>query len=302
MPLTDQNIPSLSKSVSESLKPPDVSSYVGGISNTVQGLSDPIGPVIKSSLSSITKLTGSLTAKIEKLQTDIINSADNTGKVKLVGNRIVITLEPQEAAKAASYKAKIEGSINSVRTNIERLNSLIKTLDVITKTAQTLKTALEVQEVLLKANPVSAATFSVLKKGINIIFMKDILNQYVSMLGVELAKNSQVLNQLVSKFSSLTVDVVVKGASNNGQNLSDSQAQSAITDAQLSGSSGTQSPQDYSNDNGQSYTLTVEKYSEKEIIGRARDKFSGLMITETAPSFHRTPEQLIEELKTILNT
>lgn len=300
MPLTDQNISSLSSTLAEALKPPTVPDFTANIGAINAAISDPIGPVIKMTLSSITKLSSNVEAKINKLQEDIINSADNTGKVKLVGNRIVITLEPQEASKAAQYQAKITGSINTVRTNIDRLNKLIKVLNTLVKTAQTLKLALDIQEALLKANPVSYATFLILKKGINILFFKDILNEYVKLLGVELAKNSNILNNLASKFSSLTVEVKVKDANNNGEKLTTDQAQAQIVDEQVAGQ-GNNQVQDYTNDNGVAYKLTVEKYGERQLIARARDSFSGLLVSETAPSFYQTPDQLLEELKTILN-
>ena len=53
-------------------------------------------------------------------------------------------------------------------------------------------------------------------------------------------------------------------------------------------------------DNGQ-YILQVEKYGDKELIAKAYDKFSGLVASQTAPSYITNPEDLLNELKTILN-
>jgi hypothetical protein len=263
---------------------------------------DHIGMAVSKSLSSINNITSVITKRIKLLEEDIVKSADNTGKVKLVGSTIVVTLEPKDAAKAPIYQAKIQNSISSATGSVNKFKTLLGTLGVITKTAQTLKTVLDVQQALLMTNPVSAATFKVLQQGIKIISYKDILNDYVRILGDQVNVNSQVLAQMTDALSKLNVQFVIGDATNQGQSMTNQEALSAIaaTNLQDSGLNTGDTNTDYTDSKGRQLTLKVETYSTGELIARARDKFSGSIIIETAPSYIETPEQLLEELKSII--
>lgn len=269
-------------------------------SNVGASIKDPIGASITKALSNINKLTAAVESKIDNLQQDIVKSTDNTGKVKLVGNKIVITLEPEELSKAESYKTKIQGDINNINSLITKLSLLLNTLSIISQTAQILKTVLDVQEALLNLNPVSKATLSVFKKAIKILFYRDVLSEYTNILSREVASNTAAINSLLNKFKGLSVEFKINSANDSGTELTPIEAEAAIIQDKL-GTDNLQNTQNYETFNGKSYNLAVEKYGERELIGRAKDNFSGLLITETAPSFTASPEQLFEELKTILN-
>jgi hypothetical protein len=60
--------------------------------------------------------------------------------------------------------------------------------------------------------------------------------------------------------------------------------------------------EEYSDFSENKYLLKVEKYDESRIIARAYDKDSGAIKQQTSPSFFYSPQELLEELKTILNT
>lgn len=286
-------------SITNSLKTqPTAESLTAAInSNVGASIKDPIGASITKALSNINKLTAAVDSKITSLQEDITKSVDNTGKVKLINNKIIITLEPEDANKADAYKAKIQGDINNINSLITKLSLLLNTLSIISQTAQILKTALDVQEALLNLNPVSKATLTVFKKAIKILFYRDVLSEYTNILSREVTSNTTAINSLLNKFKGLSVEFKINSANDLGTELTPIEAESVIIQDKL----GTDNTQTYETFNGNSYNLAVEKYGERELIGRAKDNFSGLLITETAPSFTASPEQLFEELKTILN-
>ena len=62
-----------------------------------------------------------------------------------------------------------------------------------------------------------------------------------------------------------------------------------------------QDSEDFTDQNLNNYTLKVEKYDSKQIIARAYDKNSGMIKAQTAPSYFSTAEQLLDEIKNILN-
>jgi len=301
--LTDSHVQGISSTLSSVTTQVSPSSLLSNVKQGVNlSMPDHIGMAVSKSLSSINNITSVITKRIKLLEEDIVKSADNTGKVKLVGSTIVVTLEPKDAAKAPIYQAKIQNSISSATGSVNKFKTLLGTLGVITKTAQTLKTVLDVQQALLMTNPVSAATFKVLQQGIKIISYKDILNDYVRILGDQVNVNSQVLAQMTDALSKLNVQFVIGDATNQGQSMTNQEALSAIaaTNLQDSGLNTGDTNTDYTDSKGRQLTLKVETYSTGELIARARDKFSGSIIIETAPSYIETPEQLLEELKSII--
>jgi len=58
----------------------------------------------------------------------------------------------------------------------------------------------------------------------------------------------------------------------------------------------------YTGSNGKVYILIVDQYGSKQLIGKAIDKISGILAVQTAPSYIKTPDQLMDELKSILNS
>ena len=296
--LTEASISSISNSLKSGLTPEGLA---GAISSGVgASIKDPIGASIAKALSSINKISAAAEAKITSLQEDIIKSTNNTGKVKLVGKRIIVTIEPKDAAKAAAYQAKIQGDINKINSLITKLSTVLNTLSIISKTADILKTVLDAQEVLLSFNPVSKATMTLFKKAIKILFYKDVLSEYTNILSRELASNMVVFNNLLEKFKGLSVEFKINSANNKGSTLTPQEAAAQIIHDKL-GAGVLGNTENYTTFDGKTYSLVVEKYGDKELIGRAKDTFSGMLVTETAPSFSASPADLLEELKNILN-
>lgn len=302
--LTDSHVQGIGATLASVTTQVSPASLLSNVKQSVTlSMPDPVGMAVSKSLSAINSITAVITSRIKLLEQDIVKSVDNTGKVKLVGNTIVITLEPKDAALLPIYQEKIQKSISSVMGSIMKFSALIATLNTITKTTQTLKTLLDVQQALLMTNPISAATFKVLQQGIKIISYRDILNDYVRILGEQVSINGQVLNQMVDSLSKLNVQFVVGNATNQGQSITNQQALASIasTNLQDSGLNTGDSNIDYTDSNGRQLILKVETYSTGELIARARDKFSGSIVVETAPSYIETPDQLLAELKSIIN-
>ena len=294
--LTDSHVQGIGATLASVTTQVSPASLLSNVKQSVTlSMPDPVGMAVSKSLSAINSITAVITSRVKLLEQDIVKSVDNTGKVKLVGNTIVITLEPKDAALLPIYQEKIQKSISSVMGSIMKFSALIATLNTITKTTQTLKTLLDVQQALLMTNPISAATFKVLQQGIKIISYRDILNDYVRILGEQVSINGQVLNQMVDSLSKLNVQFVVGNATNQGQSITNQQALASIasTNLQDSGLNTGDSNIDYTDSNGRQLILKVETYSTGELIARARDKFSGSIVVETAPSYIETDRKSV---------
>lgn len=289
MNLTTSNLENIKSTLSSTNSP--------SVSNVISGIKDPIGVALSSSLSTIDKLTVNINDKIDKLQQDIVKAADNTGKVSLVNNVLVVIVSPENTAKIPQYQAQIQSKIDNLNSIVHKLRVVTNSLKVIKNTAVTLKTALDVQEVLLTVgNPVAKATVILLKKAIKILFYKDVLDEYSNILVNKVSSTEQSIQSILSKLSSLSVRFEASGTKGlvntttvDGENN------------QLLSKNSSSSPEEFVDLGGRSFILNVESFGEKGLIGRAKDKYSSLLVTETSPSFTSTLEQLIEELKIILN-
>ena len=304
-PINPADIPGIKSNLTSLSSLKDTGSIISNATSSVtSGVKDPIGAVLAKTLSSINSLSAVVSSKISKLEEQIVKAADKTGKVKLVNNVIVVTLQPEDAAKLPMYQAKIQGEINRLNSTISMVKIAVATLKTISTTAKTLKKAMDVQEIMLSlGNPVAKVTTILIKKAIKIIFYKDVLNEYVNILSKQSDLTQKALKTMVEKFSKLSVQFVVDTGKSNGVTVSTQQAEEIIRDASLTttitGSGNAM--QDYTNDDGRQFVLAVEAYGSRELIARGRDKFSNLLVAETSPSFISTPDQLLEELKSILN-
>jgi len=275
------------------------------ISNATQstGLSipDPIGAAIKNALRSISNITNVIVSRIKGLEEDIVKSVSNTGKVELINNVIVVTLQPKDAPLIPSYEAKIQKDITSITSSLTKMQTLLNTLSTISHTATTLKSVLDIQEALIASNPISKATMEIVKKAIRILSYKDILSDYINIIENSLTSNEQTLRQLIGEVKLLNVRFTVSNAANNGDNINTNQALDSIASSSLADSSiiiGQSVP--YTTVSGKGYNLTVEPYGNGELVARARDKFSGGLVVETSPSYIKKPEDLITEIKAII--
>lgn len=275
---------------------------VTGIVNDVSGaIQDPFGTVIKKTLNKINSLVVNVEKKVDQLIKDTVKKVDSKGRVTLEGSNLVITVTRGDVEKAAEIKANVEAKIASIQNTLNVLRTTINSLSTVRDAITTFKTILDVQEIILSANPVSGPIFLVLKKGIKLIFLKEILNEYLKVIGRELAQNKEVITRLIERFRSLQVSIKIQDESNKGNFIDDNKAEELLADELLGGSGIEEQSEDFTDQNLNNYILKVEKYDSKQLIARAYDKSSGMIKAQTAPSYFSTSQDLLQEIKTILN-
>lgn len=274
----------------------EISGTVQNTINDISGaVSDPFGTLIQKTLNKINALIVNIEKKIDQLIQDVAKKTDSKGRISLQGNQLIITITRAEAKEAEELKARVQKKIESIQKTITLLRNLITTLSTITTSISIYKSILDAQEVILSANPATKASFAVLKKGIKIIFLKEILKQYLKLLAAQLLVNKAVLNRLLNRFRSLQVTVKIQDEADKGNFVGVDKAEELLAD-DLLGDGITSDTEDFS-----PYVLKVEKYDQKQIIGRAYDKESGLIKAQTAPSYFSSPDELFAELKDIIN-
>ena len=277
--------------------PDSVNNTINAISGAV---SDPFGSAIQLTLNKINSLTVNIEKKIDQLVKEVVEKTDNKGRISLQGNNLVITIRREDLAKAQELQKRVQDKITSINKTITILNTVVNSLIAIQTAITVYKSLLDIQEITLTANPVTGPIFQVVKQGVKLIFLKEIVNQYVKILGRQLLQNRQVLNRLIQKFRSIQVSVKIQDEADKGNYVSTDIAEQLLADDQL-GDGISSDSQDFTDNNFNQYILKVEKYDSKQLIARAIEKKSGMIKAQTAPSYFATPEELMEELKTILN-
>lgn len=293
-----------SKDLIDSLNPLNDTDLIDKqLDNPVSGLiKDPISGVLNKTLKKINNLTSNVESKINKLAEDIVKSVDNKGRVELQGNIIVVTVKPADIEKVTKEKEKLDIKIRDINTNLNSLKKVLSTLKTIGNTINIVKKALDIQEILLNSNPISKATYTVFKKAIKLVFLKDMLKEYSNVLQSELKNNQDKLNNIIEKFRNLRISIKIQDSNNT---IDESQAETEILSELLSEnkSESTDSfSQEYETESGRTVIIRVEKYGTRELIAKAVDKFSGLLIAQTAPSFTSSSDDLVNELKNIIET
>lgn len=297
--LTQDNVNSLKNTLSNTNS--IGTSVVNNISDTVSStLQNPIGASLKKVLSRINTVTANVETKITKLVDNIAKSSDNKAKIELMGSSIVITVKPEDVNVLSLQQQRIQSNIDSVTTTLHLLQSSVNTLNTINETIKILRKVLDIQEVLISTNPITKAAFEIFKKGIKIVFLKDMLTQYAKIVDTQLSSNQATLSSLINRFDNLRVQIKVADENNNGNNISDSEAQSMISQELLSAGNDSVT-EDFFSENGKTYLLKVEKFDTRKLVGRAYEKITNQLVQQTAPSIVSTSVQLIDELKSILN-
>lgn len=274
---------------------------VGLVDDISGAIQDPFGTVIKKTLNKINALVLNIEKKIDQLLKEAVKKVDSKGRVSLEGNTLVITVTREDFEKAVEIERTVKGTISSIKNTLVILRSTINSLSTVKEAIQTYKNILDIQELLLLTNPLSGPIFLVLKKGIKLVFLKEMLKEYLKVIGRELAQNKEVVNRLINRFSALQVSIKIQDEANKGNFIDEDTAEELIADELLGGSGIQEQTEDFTDDNLNNYTLKVEKYDSKQLIGRAYDKISGMIKAQTAPSYFSTSEDLLQELKTILN-
>lgn len=301
MSLSSSNISSLRNSIDGQSDPQ--SSAISSVDNGLSGIQNPIGGKLNKILFKINSVTSNAESKIDRLIEHITISSDNRAKIELINNTIVITVKPKDKDVLVVQQQRIQNDIDSITKTLNLLNNSINTLNTINNTAKVIKTVMEVQEVLLSINPASKAMFSVFKKAIKIVFLKDMMTQYINVIDNQLSGNKEILNRLISKFQHLRVQVKIDDENNTGNIINEDEGASLVAQDLLGGTHSTNisSVADFVSDKGVTYILKIEKYGDRKLIGKAYDKISGMLVSQTAPSVIATADDLFQELKDILN-
>lgn len=274
-----------------------VTDSITGISGAV---SDPFGSVIQATLNKVNSLTVNIEKKVDQLVKEVVQKTDSKGRVSLEGSNLVITVRKEDIAQAQELQKRVKNKIDSIKKTITILKTVLNSLVAIQTAITVYKTLLDLQEAALTINPVTGPMFQVVKQGVKIVFLKEMINEYVKILGRQLVQNKQVLDKLVNKFKDIEVSVKIQDESDKGNYVNYDIAEQLLADDAL-GKNVEQVTQDFTDNQFLQYTIKVEKYDNKQLIARAREKSSGMIKAQTAPSYFSTPEELIEELKTILN-
>lgn len=277
--------------------PDSVNNAITAISGAV---SDPFGSAIQLTLNKVNSLTVNIEKKIDQLVKEVVEKTDSKGRISLQGSNLVITIRRQDLAKAQELQKRVQNKIKSINSTITILNTVINSLIAIQTAITVYKALLDAQEISLTLNPVTGPIFQVVKQGVKLIFLKEIVNQYVKILGRQLLQNKQILNRLIDKFRSIQVSIKIQDESDKGNYVNTDIAEQLLADDML-GDGITSDSQDFTDNKFNEYTIKVEKYDNKQLIARAYEKLSGMIKAQTAPSYFATPEELMEEIKTILN-
>lgn len=299
MALSEDKISSIRRSVTEK-----TDSLQDLQQNVTSAVSDPFGAIITKVFSKINGLTSNIEKKIDSLLEDVAKSTDSKGRVTLEGNQLIITVSKEDEKKAIAIKSNIEGKVKSIQKTLTVLSTTLKSLNSIQTAISTLQTALTIQETLLSVNPTTGPIFTVFKKAIKIVFLKDMIKQYSAVLKTQIQMNTRTLNTLSSKFRGINVSIKIEDEANKGNYIGGLEAEKLLAQDLLNGNTGEEIEtvsEDYLSFSGKEYILKVEKYGERQLVGRAYEKLTGLLEEQTAPSYFATPEDLVEELQTILN-
>lgn len=277
-----------------------ISDLSQNVSTTIQ---DPFGTIIINTFSKIGNLTVSIDSKIDSLIKEVAESTNSKGKVTLQNNSLVITVSREDSQQAEELKKRVDTKVQSIQKTLTTLEIVLKTAKTIQTSIGLLQNYLDLQEVLINSNPATAVIYNVLKKGIKIIFLKDTIKQYSNVLNTQISANNAILNKLSDKFKNINVSIKIEDEKNKGNYVSKNLAENLLAQDNLNaGSTDIENvTNEFTSPKNIVYILKVEKYNEKQLIGRAYEKISGMIEEQTAPSFFATPEELTTELKNILN-
>lgn len=277
----------------------DVTSKLDDISSSV---SDPISASLKKILFKINSISSVLEQKINKLAEDSIKYLDGKGRVEFDGSTIFIIVKPEEVEKASVVQNNIIKNISSINNHLKTLSATLDSLNVLAKTLKTIQTALDIQELLMLTNPATAATFKLSKKIFKVLFLKDILKEHSKLINEQLRENKAIFNKLFEKFKKINVQIKISSEENKGNVINETEASNMLSNELLHNNLEINNlSEEYRNINDKDYLLVVEKYDSEQNIGRAKDKYSGLIVAQTAPSYFSTGQQLLDELKIILD-
>lgn len=279
---------------------------VNDVMNTIDDIGgavkDPVGFSIKKVLLKLNNLSVKLESKIDKLIEDSLKSIDGKGRIEVSGTTIYIVVTKEDTQSAVAIQSNVQNNVKSINNHLNILKTTLDSLTIIGQTVKSIQVALDIKELLMLSNPATAATFKLTKVIIKTLFTKEILKEHAKLLTSEISSNKEAFNRLSDKFRKINVQIKISDDANKGNVTSEPLAKQLIADSLLSSQENINNTyEEYSNENGV-YILYVERYGEDQNIGRAKDKYSGLLKAQTAPSYFATGDQLMTELKNILDT
>lgn len=270
-------------------------------STITSSVGDPIASVLNKTLAKIADVSTLADSKVDDLTKELDNYQSKNGQVQVVGNQIIITVSAADAAKGEAERNALSQRVSSIKNTLTTLNSTIGTLSTISNTVSVISKVLTVQEAVLTANPVTGGIFAVFKEAIKIVFLKDMLTSYNSVISDQLSKSKQTLDQLTQKFLSLQVTLNIQDGSNTGENVTQEDAMSNIAQDNLGGDGIDSSTDVYTAFSNKVYILKVEKLASNQLVGRAYEQSTGLLAAQTSPSYISSADDLLNEIKTIVN-
>jgi hypothetical protein len=268
---------------------------------------DPVGSILLKALFLINQLVSFAELKILSTIEDVKKTNDPKATVTIENNTIVINTTGANKAYADILKNNIDRKIASINNNLSKLNTVINTLQVISIAANVYIRVIDVKEIFLKVNPAPTfpgATLGLVyllaKQAIFNTSQKEKMQEYLILINFQIAQNKATLNNLTNQARGLSATIKIKDEANKGVFIDVNKAESMIADDKL-GTDVSGLSKDFMANNGSEYILKIEKYGDKQLIGRAYYKDTGFIKEQTAPSFVSSADQLYTELQEILN-
>lgn len=252
---------------------------------------------------------------IEKLINDTKKTLNPLGRVEVQSGNIVFT--PRNPGNYDIYKTNFDRKINTLKTSINTLKTIVDSLNVVLSIIRAGLAASKVYLIVLKAKNKKNAAIStpelasplpakpnaskyVITKEINEENFKKAENKIdkwtsiVTVLTSVLKIAKKLIDDIQLKINALSFTISLSPATvvlnpTPNQVLNETFSKDTSYEAEYVGPV-----------SGRLYKIKVVKLLNESLQAVAYDSFSTLKITQTAPSKFRTSDELIEELKQIL--
>ena len=236
----------------------------------------------------------------------------NKGRIE-VKNKTSIIFYPKFSGDYSPYKQEFERKKASLLKIIKLMITIVDSLIIVLRFIKTALAILQLQLKIKKKKLLATATTSgpdlassspvksiaakyPLDKEINEQITKDLekkIENYILLINfiqTILKTLQQILTKAKSKAKKLSFSIN-KDSNNTDSDNTDSDSKNEDQDNNLFM---------YVNDGGKSYILKLITLPNKQRQYQALDSFSKMKITQTAPSFTKTNDELLEEIKQIL--
>ncbi len=288
--LNSTSISNISKSISPNYTTPTVDSNVGDISSI---LISPFSSILKQQAFKINDVFSKIDSKLDKIVEEIKKNISNKGTVQVLDGEIKIVVSHQYEQLALLQKSKLDDYNNSIEQLLNIPNQVLNVLETIKKLVNALILAYTIIEISMSAIPPLSITIPVVKKYIDTKDSKKLMIAQITSIVALINSINSDITKYTEKYRKLRINIIYDDNINSGIPKSYETVENQYIDSSI---------EENVTENYLELILKVEKYNKKQLIGRAYDKYSGLIKIETAPSFIANPKNLIEELKNILKT